>query len=56
MSPARTERVVASPHQRQSPHLLKSGERKIISVPVQGNQMLKPGLAARIARDAGISF
>jgi predicted RNA binding protein YcfA (HicA-like mRNA interferase family) len=34
----------------------KSGERRIISVPVHGNQTLKPGLAGRIARDAGISW
>jgi predicted RNA binding protein YcfA (HicA-like mRNA interferase family) len=34
----------------------KSGERKIISIPVHGNQDLKPGLANRIARDAGIKL
>ena len=27
----------------------KSGEWKILSVPVHGNQIIKPGLAARIA-------
>jgi predicted RNA binding protein YcfA (HicA-like mRNA interferase family) len=32
----------------------KSGERKIIVVPVHGNQTIKPGLALRIARDASI--
>jgi predicted RNA binding protein YcfA (HicA-like mRNA interferase family) len=31
----------------------KPGERKVISVPVHGNQPLKPGLALRIARDSG---
>jgi predicted RNA binding protein YcfA (HicA-like mRNA interferase family) len=33
----------------------KPGERKVISIPVHGNKSLKPGLAARIARDAGVS-
>jgi predicted RNA binding protein YcfA (HicA-like mRNA interferase family) len=32
----------------------KPGERKIISVPVHGNQTIKPGLALRIAKDAGL--
>ena len=32
----------------------KPGERKILSIPVHGNQNLKPGLASRIARDAGV--
>jgi predicted RNA binding protein YcfA (HicA-like mRNA interferase family) len=32
----------------------KPGERKIISIPVHGNRDLKPGLANRIARDAGV--
>jgi predicted RNA binding protein YcfA (HicA-like mRNA interferase family) len=32
----------------------KPGERKIISIPVHGNRNLKPGLANRIARDAGV--
>jgi predicted RNA binding protein YcfA (HicA-like mRNA interferase family) len=31
----------------------KSGERRIIVVPVHGNQTIKPGLASRIARDSG---
>ena len=34
----------------------KPGERKIITVPVHGTQALKPGLAARIARDANLSW
>jgi predicted RNA binding protein YcfA (HicA-like mRNA interferase family) len=34
----------------------KLGERKIISVPIHGNRDLKPGLANRIARDAGIKL
>jgi predicted RNA binding protein YcfA (HicA-like mRNA interferase family) len=34
----------------------KPGEWKIISVPVHGNQTIKPGLAARIARDAAIEW
>jgi len=33
----------------------KPGERKVISVPVNGGKNLKPGLALRIARDAGVS-
>jgi predicted RNA binding protein YcfA (HicA-like mRNA interferase family) len=32
----------------------KLGERKILSIPVHGNRNLKPGLANRIARDAGV--
>lgn len=32
----------------------KIGERKILSVPVHGRQTLKPGLANRLARDAGV--
>ena len=34
----------------------KTGERKIITVPVHGNKNLKPGLAAAIARDASLSW
>jgi len=34
----------------------KTGERKIISIPVHGNRNIKAGLASRIARDAGIDF
>jgi predicted RNA binding protein YcfA (HicA-like mRNA interferase family) len=34
----------------------KVGEWKIISVPIRGNQNIKPGLANRISRDAGISW
>jgi predicted RNA binding protein YcfA (HicA-like mRNA interferase family) len=33
----------------------KSGERKVISIPVHASKTLKPGLALRIARDAGVS-
>ena len=33
----------------------KQGERKVISIPVYGSKVLKPGLAVRIARDAGVS-
>ena len=32
------------------------GERKVISIPVHGSKDLKPGLAVRIARDAGVSI
>jgi predicted RNA binding protein YcfA (HicA-like mRNA interferase family) len=32
----------------------KPGERRILSIPVHGNRNLKPGLANRIARDAGV--
>jgi predicted RNA binding protein YcfA (HicA-like mRNA interferase family) len=34
----------------------KPGERKIISIPVHGNRDLKPGMAKRIARDAGFEL
>jgi predicted RNA binding protein YcfA (HicA-like mRNA interferase family) len=34
----------------------KTGERKIISIPVHGNKNLKPGLANRVARDAGVEW
>jgi predicted RNA binding protein YcfA (HicA-like mRNA interferase family) len=34
----------------------KSGERRIITVPVHGKRDLKPGLANRIARDADLSW
>lgn len=34
----------------------KTGERKIITVPVHGNTVLKPGLAAAIARDAHLKW
>jgi predicted RNA binding protein YcfA (HicA-like mRNA interferase family) len=34
----------------------RPGERKIITVPVHGNQVLKPGLSARIARDANLNW
>ena len=40
---------------RGSHHIFgKSGEIKIITVPVHGNQTLKPGLATRISKDANI--
>jgi len=32
----------------------KAGERKILTVPVHGNQTLKPGLALRLAKDANV--
>ena len=34
----------------------KPGERRVISVPVHGTRNIKIGLAARIARDAKISW
>jgi predicted RNA binding protein YcfA (HicA-like mRNA interferase family) len=34
----------------------KPGERKVISIPVHGSQNLKRGLAARVARDARVSW
>ncbi|HUS35450.1 MAG TPA: type II toxin-antitoxin system HicA family toxin [Verrucomicrobiae bacterium] len=34
----------------------KAGEWKIITVPVHSNETIKPGLANRIAKDAGISW
>lgn len=34
----------------------KSGERKVLSVPVHGNRDLKPGLATRLARDANLKW
>jgi predicted RNA binding protein YcfA (HicA-like mRNA interferase family) len=34
----------------------KPGGRKIVSVPVHGHKNLKPGLALRIARDAGVNL
>jgi len=40
---------------RGSHHIFgKSGEIKIITVPVHGNQNLKPGLANRISKDTNI--
>jgi predicted RNA binding protein YcfA (HicA-like mRNA interferase family) len=42
---------------RGSHHIYsKQGEPKVISIPVHGSKSLKPGLAARIARDAGVSL
>jgi predicted RNA binding protein YcfA (HicA-like mRNA interferase family) len=34
----------------------RPGEWKIITVPVHGSQTIKPGLATRIAKDAGITW
>ncbi|MBL8220647.1 MAG: type II toxin-antitoxin system HicA family toxin [Bryobacterales bacterium] len=34
----------------------KAGERKVLSVPLHGNRDLKPGLANRLARDAGLRW
>ncbi|MEO8027705.1 MAG: type II toxin-antitoxin system HicA family toxin [Bryobacteraceae bacterium] len=43
------------PRIRGSHHVYsKVSERKILSVPVHGNQAVKPGLANRIAKDAGL--
>jgi predicted RNA binding protein YcfA (HicA-like mRNA interferase family) len=40
---------------RGSHHIFgKSGEIKIITVPVHGNATLKPGLANRISKDTNI--
>ena len=40
---------------RGSHHIFaRPGEIKIITVPVHGNQTLKPGLANRISKDTGI--
>ena len=40
---------------RGSHHIFgKAGEIKIITVPVHGNQNLKPGLATRISKDTNI--
>jgi predicted RNA binding protein YcfA (HicA-like mRNA interferase family) len=36
------------------PELCRLVERKIIVIPVHANRELKPGLARRILRDAGI--
>ena len=42
---------------RGSHHIFsKAGERKIITVPVHGNKNVGPGLATRIAKDAGLSW
>ena len=34
----------------------KSGERKVLSIPVHGSRHLKPGLASRLARDANLRW
>ncbi|MCX7721631.1 MAG: type II toxin-antitoxin system HicA family toxin [Verrucomicrobiae bacterium] len=42
---------------RGSHHIFsKPGKRKIITLPVHGNKELKPGLAARIAKDTNIAW
>jgi len=42
---------------RGSHHIFgKAGESKIVTVPVHGNKVLKPGLANRIAKDAGLEW
>ena len=42
---------------RGSHHIYaKAGEKKILSVPVHDNQTVKPGLATRLAKDAGLSW
>lgn len=42
---------------RGSHHIFaKRGELKIITVPVHGGHDLKPGLAARISRDANVTW
>jgi predicted RNA binding protein YcfA (HicA-like mRNA interferase family) len=42
---------------RGSHHIfVKAGEPKILSLPIHGNQAVKPGLAARIAKDANLSW
>ena len=45
----RLERVKGSHHIYS-----KTGRTKIISVPVHGNKNLRPGLAARVIRDAEV--
>ena len=34
----------------------KPGQTKVLSVPLHGNQTLKPGLANRLAKDADITW
>jgi len=42
---------------RGSHHIYsKQGDPKVIAIPVHGSKSLKPGLAVRIARDAGVSL
>jgi predicted RNA binding protein YcfA (HicA-like mRNA interferase family) len=42
---------------KRSHHIFsKPGETRIITVPVHGSHQIKPGLAARIARDAKIAW
>lgn len=47
----RQQRIAGSHH-----IYTKAGERKVLSVPVQGNRNLKAGLANRLARDAGLQW
>lgn len=58
--PGRGERLVTATDCGQPSYLCQGGERKVISIPVSipvhGNKDLKPGLALRIARDAGIKI
>jgi predicted RNA binding protein YcfA (HicA-like mRNA interferase family) len=42
---------------RGSHHIYgKTGERKILVVPVHGSRQIKPGLALRLAKDADIDL
>ena len=42
---------------RGSHHIFsKSGQPKIVVVPVHGNATLKPGLATRLSKDTGITW
>ena len=34
----------------------KAGERKILVVPVHGNDVVKPGLATRLTKDANVTW
>ena len=47
----RLQRIAGSHH-----IYAKSGERKVLSIPVHGNRNLKPGLASRLARDANLKW
>jgi predicted RNA binding protein YcfA (HicA-like mRNA interferase family) len=46
----------AEAHQGSHHIFGKPGERKISTVSAHGSQIIKPGLAARIAKDAGIAW
>ena len=42
---------------RGSHHIYgKAGEKKLIVLPVHGDREIKPGLAARVAKDANLSW